>query len=173
MAPEQTGRMNGSIDSRSDFYAVGVTLYRMLTGSLPFRATMRSDGMGALPHCKTAGAAGRAVEGPVALAKYQRIWSWINGRSIESLIELPLMSDPPMLGTLDVLTEVVTPPLFTDENLLSLVISRMVNLSLDHRNSDGSCFTYAFLGMIAGPHFDDYEGVVPQPSGGATEKGLS
>jgi PAS domain S-box-containing protein len=38
MAPEQTGRMNRSIDSRSDLYALGATLYEMLTGSLPFNA---------------------------------------------------------------------------------------------------------------------------------------
>src|SRR5215469_10250008 len=36
MAPEQTGRMNRSIDSRSDLYALGVTFYQMLTGALPF-----------------------------------------------------------------------------------------------------------------------------------------
>ena len=39
MAPEQTGRMNRSIDARSDLYAVGVTLYQMLTGALPFTAS--------------------------------------------------------------------------------------------------------------------------------------
>src|SRR5262249_41289723 len=38
MAPEQTGRMNRSIDSRSDLYSLGVTLYEMLTGMLPFTA---------------------------------------------------------------------------------------------------------------------------------------
>src|SRR5580704_16322317 len=36
MAPEQTGRMNRSVDARSDFYSLGVTLYLMLTGTLPF-----------------------------------------------------------------------------------------------------------------------------------------
>jgi serine/threonine protein kinase len=39
MAPEQTGRMNRSIDSRSDLYALGVTFYQMLTGVLPFTAS--------------------------------------------------------------------------------------------------------------------------------------
>ncbi|WP_442868273.1 trifunctional serine/threonine-protein kinase/ATP-binding protein/sensor histidine kinase [Bradyrhizobium sp. CCBAU 53415] len=39
MAPEQTGRMNRSVDSRSDLYSLGVTFYEMLTGSLPFTAS--------------------------------------------------------------------------------------------------------------------------------------
>ena len=50
MAPEQTGRMNRSIDSRSDLYSLGVTLYEMLTGTLPFTA---SDPM-ELVHCHIA-----------------------------------------------------------------------------------------------------------------------
>jgi serine/threonine protein kinase len=50
MAPEQTGRMNRSIDSRCDLYAFGVTLYEMLTGSLPFTT---SDPM-ELVHCHIA-----------------------------------------------------------------------------------------------------------------------
>src|SRR6266852_1016868 len=39
MAPEQTGRMNRSIDARSDLYSLGVSFYEMLTGSLPFTAS--------------------------------------------------------------------------------------------------------------------------------------
>src|SRR5437879_5020065 len=43
MAPEQTGQMNRSVDSRSDLYAFGVTLYQMLTGELPFAATNATE----------------------------------------------------------------------------------------------------------------------------------
>ncbi len=50
MAPEQTGRMNRSIDSRSDLYALGATLYELLTGTPPFMAADPIE----LIHCHVA-----------------------------------------------------------------------------------------------------------------------
>jgi predicted ATPase/GAF domain-containing protein len=38
LSPEQTGRMNRSIDYRTDFYSLGITLYELLTQHLPFQA---------------------------------------------------------------------------------------------------------------------------------------
>jgi PAS domain S-box-containing protein len=89
--------------------------------------------------------------------EYERIWSQLGDRTIESLIELPLMSDPASLATLDVLTKIIVPALYTDANLPALVTCRAVNLSLERGNCDASCAAYAFLGIVAGPRFGAYQ----------------
>jgi predicted ATPase/transcriptional regulator with GAF, ATPase, and Fis domain len=89
--------------------------------------------------------------------EYDQIWSRLGTRQIEELVDLPLTTNPDLLDVLDVFTEVVTAALYTDEKFLDLVICRMVNLSLEHGNSDGSCFAYGWLGRLAGPHFGNYQ----------------
>ena len=90
------------------------------------------------------------------LREYERIGSLLGRRTIEDLIDLPLMDDPASLATVDVLIKVLPPAMQTDENLASLTICKAVSLSLEHGNSDASCVAYVWLARIAGPHFGDY-----------------
>jgi len=90
------------------------------------------------------------------LREYDQIWSSLGNRQIEELVDLPLITNRDVLDMLDVFTEIVTPALFIDAKLLALVICRMVTLSLEHGNCDGSCYAYVWLGMLAGPHFGNY-----------------
>ncbi|HKR39920.1 MAG TPA: AAA family ATPase [Paraburkholderia sp.] len=93
----------------------------------------------------------------MAHEEYERIWAQLGNRTIDTLIDMPLMADPQSLATMDVLTKVMPAALFTDGNLWSLVVSRAVNLSLESGNCDGSASAYIRLGMMAGARFGHYD----------------
>jgi PAS domain S-box-containing protein len=88
--------------------------------------------------------------------EYTKIWRQLGARTIEQLVDLPLMTDPDCRATLDVLSVFATPAWHADENLHNLVGARMANLSLEHGNSDASCHAYALLGRILGSNLGQY-----------------
>jgi PAS domain S-box-containing protein len=92
-----------------------------------------------------------------ARREYEQIWSQIGSRSIEELVDLPLMSDSASLATLDVLTKLGPAAFFTDFKLFSLLVCRAINLSLEHGYTDGSCPHFEWLGAVAGGYFGDYQ----------------
>jgi PAS domain S-box-containing protein len=92
-----------------------------------------------------------------ARSEYERIWSLLGNRTIENLVDLPPMQDPEARGTLDVLTSLVLPALYTDKNLYALSACMATNLSLEHGNSEAAPVNYVAMGMIAGPRFGHYD----------------
>jgi len=69
ISPEQTGRTDRPVDARSDLYSLGVILYRLLSGRLPFVATDALEWI----HCHLARAPipiiGQVPELPAAIAQ--------------------------------------------------------------------------------------------------------
>jgi predicted ATPase len=89
-------------------------------------------------------------------AEYETVWQTLNGRSIESLIDLPLMTDPEVQATMQVLSDLAAPAYFTDSHLFCLLVCRMVNISKQHGACGASAYGCALLGFILGPVFHRY-----------------
>ena len=88
--------------------------------------------------------------------EYASLWQALADRSIESLIDLPPVSDPDCRATMDVLQSTISPALITDTNLHDLVVGRIARLSLAHGNSDASSLAYVRLATMLGRRFGDY-----------------
>ncbi|MEM5431383.1 AAA family ATPase [Cupriavidus oxalaticus] len=89
--------------------------------------------------------------------EYDRIWSELAGRSIEELVDLPLMEDAASLLTVEALSKLFSPALQTDLNLACVTICKAVSLSIERGNCDASCALYANVGRVAGQRFGDYQ----------------
>ena len=88
---------------------------------------------------------------------YESLCRKLGDRTIESLVHLPPMTDPDQRGILNVLSALVPPANFIEENLGRIVSVRMAMLSLEYGNGDASSYAYVCLGMMLGPFFDDYQ----------------
>lgn len=89
--------------------------------------------------------------------EYAQLQRQLGARPLETLLNLPRMADPIACATIDVLTSLVTPALFTDEKLRALIICRMGNLCLAHGNSDASCYVYTAVGNVLSLYFGNYD----------------
>jgi PAS domain S-box-containing protein len=89
-------------------------------------------------------------------AEYEKVWKSLDERSIESLINLPIMTDREMQAAMRTLSLLYAPALFTDINLVYLYLCHMVNVSLKYGTTDASTPGYAWFGTILGPHFNRY-----------------
>src|SRR5467141_374958 len=88
--------------------------------------------------------------------EYDAIWKNLNGRLIEDLIDLPLMTDPEVEAALGILVILFAPAIGADRNLFLLCSCHMVNMTIRYGNCDASVMAYGCLGMDLGPFFGDY-----------------
>jgi PAS domain S-box-containing protein len=88
--------------------------------------------------------------------EHERLWRQLGSRPIETLFDLPLMSDPEIRGTMEVLSELLGATYWTDQNLMHLLLLRMTSLSLQHGNTDASAVAYVNLNVVVGVRFGRY-----------------
>ena len=89
-------------------------------------------------------------------AEYETVWQTLGGRPIESLIDLPLMTDPELQAAMQVFSVLAPPAYFTDFHSFCLIVCRMVKIGMQHGISDASTLGFAHLGFIPGPVFHRY-----------------
>jgi predicted ATPase/signal transduction histidine kinase/tRNA A-37 threonylcarbamoyl transferase component Bud32 len=92
-----------------------------------------------------------------AAAAYEEVQALLGARSIESLVELPLMTDADMKPVMSVLARLFPSAYLTDNNLLVLHVCRLVSLSLRYGNTNESVIAYSSLGVLLGQFFKRYQ----------------
>src|SRR5712691_2464160 len=89
-------------------------------------------------------------------AEYEAVWQTLNGRPIENLIDLPLMTDPELLAAMLVLSVLIPSAYFADFRLWCLQVCRMVKISMQYGTSGASAHAYGYFGYALGPFFHRY-----------------
>src|SRR6266404_4678933 len=89
-------------------------------------------------------------------AEYETVWRTLDGRPIESLIDLPLMTDPELQAAMRLFFVLANAAFFTDFHLFCLLLCRMVNVSMQHGTSGVSANACGYLGFTLGPVFHRY-----------------
>jgi predicted ATPase len=90
-------------------------------------------------------------------AEHETVWQTLSGRPIESLIDLPLMSDQELQAATQVLSALIVPAYHADFQSFCVLACRMVKVSIQHGMSGPSAQAYGTLAFILGPVFHRYD----------------
>jgi predicted ATPase/transcriptional regulator with GAF, ATPase, and Fis domain len=89
-------------------------------------------------------------------AEYDAVWQTLNEHPIESLIDLPMMTDPEMQAAMQVFSALTPPAYNTDFRLCCLEVCCMVKITIEYGTSGASAHAYGFWASILGPVFHRY-----------------
>ena len=89
-------------------------------------------------------------------AEYETVWETLSGHTIESLIDLPLMTNPELQAAMQVLSGLTPAAYFADPRLSYVQICRMVKIGMQHGASGASALACGYFGSILGPVFHRY-----------------
>ena len=88
-----------------------------------------------------------AVTAEEALAAIRAVREQLDERSIEGLLDLPMMTDPEMVAAVITLEAMIVPAMYVDQNINYSLLCRMLSLSMQHGNTAASTYGYAMFAM--------------------------
>ena len=91
------------------------------------------------------------------VAANEEVWALLGERPIESLIDLPRVTDPDMEAVMSVFSALSAPSSFVDRNLFILHLCRMVSLILRHGISRAAPYGLGWYGAVLGSAFNRYQ----------------
>ncbi|MBB3979742.1 PAS domain S-box-containing protein [Rhizobium azooxidifex] len=84
------------------------------------------------------------------------VWERLYGRPVEELVHLPRMDNPEVEAIVSVLSAMTNSAQLTDERLLGVTLSHMVNLTLEHGITKAAVLAFGLFGFFLSNHFGRY-----------------
>ncbi|BDC42544.1 trifunctional serine/threonine-protein kinase/ATP-binding protein/sensor histidine kinase [Paraburkholderia terrae] len=93
--------------------------------------------------------------------EYARLRGWLDEHGIDGLRRLPIVADPLRRAITDIFADLIPPALYTDQDLVDLILLRAVNLGIEHGHSDASANVYTCMQQIFGARYGDHTAALP------------
>ncbi|WP_077034343.1 trifunctional serine/threonine-protein kinase/ATP-binding protein/sensor histidine kinase [Pelomonas sp. KK5] len=89
-------------------------------------------------------------------AEHARLSQWLERHGVQAMRDIPIDADPLRRSITDIFSELLPPAMYTDQNLVDLMLLRLTNLAIEHGHSDASPNGYVCLNQIFGVRYGDY-----------------
>ncbi|WP_418147532.1 AAA family ATPase [Variovorax paradoxus] len=88
--------------------------------------------------------------------EYAQLQAWLERHGIEALRQLPVATDPLRRAITNIFADLIPPALYTDQNLVDLILLRMANLGIVHGHTDASADGYVCMTQVFGVRYGNY-----------------
>ncbi|CAA2099343.1 trifunctional serine/threonine-protein kinase/ATP-binding protein/sensor histidine kinase [Variovorax paradoxus] len=88
--------------------------------------------------------------------EYARLKLWLDRHGIGSMRALPSVTDPLRMAITDIFADLIPPALYTDPNLVDMILLSQANLSIERGLSDATANAFACMTQICGSRYGDY-----------------
>lgn len=82
--------------------------------------------------------------------------AWIDQHGIGALRRLPVVADPLRRAITDIFADLIPPALYTDQDLVDLILLRMIGLNIAQGHSDASADGYVCMTQVFGVRYGNY-----------------